>query len=59
MERCRSAFLDGYAPDDATLARLPGYCATTRLRLAGVYAFRDTVPGLFQELVTVIPTAVP
>ncbi|WP_053203457.1 phosphotransferase [Jiangella muralis] len=36
----RSAFLAGLDPDDATLARAPAYERATRLRLAGVYAFR-------------------
>ncbi|SDT55920.1 hypothetical protein [Jiangella sp. DSM 45060] len=36
----RAAFLAGLDPDDATLARVPAYERATRLRLAGVYAFR-------------------
>jgi hypothetical protein len=36
-----SAFLDGYAPSRAVEAALPYYQATTRRRLAAVYAFRD------------------
>lgn len=44
--RCRAALLQGYAPDEALLRRLSPYVALTRLRLAGVYSFRPTPPGL-------------
>jgi hypothetical protein len=36
----RDAFLDALAPADATLGRVAAYAPATRLRLAGVYAFR-------------------
>lgn len=35
------ATLDGYRPDGAVLAALPGYLAAARIRLRAVYAFRD------------------
>lgn len=50
-ERCAEAFLTGYAPTEPTLARIGGYMTTTRLRLAGVYAFRDSPQGLLDDLV--------
>jgi aminoglycoside phosphotransferase (APT) family kinase protein len=42
--------LDGYSADPDLLRRLPAYAASTRLRLAGVYAFRETPPGLVDDL---------
>jgi hypothetical protein len=48
--RCTAALLEGYAPDGALLGRLSPYIALTRLRLAGVYSFRPTPPGLVEEL---------
>ena len=47
---CSTALLEGYAPDEALLRRLPSYVGLTRLRLAGVYSFRPTRPGLVGEL---------
>lgn len=49
-DRCVAALLEGYAPTDATLSRIDAYRATTRLRLAGVYAFRDTPRAMLEEL---------
>lgn len=46
----RAAFLAGLDPDDATLARVPAYERATRLRLAGVYAFRPRWRGLARAL---------
>ncbi|SKA01944.1 Phosphotransferase enzyme family protein [Marinactinospora thermotolerans DSM 45154] len=46
----RAAFLAGLEPDEATLRRVPAYVAATRLRLAGVYAFRPRWRGLAREL---------
>lgn len=47
------AVLEGYAPDDRTRAALPLHARLTRLRLAGVYAFRpadaEGVVGLTSE----------
>ncbi|MBO9520117.1 MAG: aminoglycoside phosphotransferase family protein [Nocardioidaceae bacterium] len=43
---CLDGVLGGYGPDAGLLGRLPGYARTTRLRLAGVYAFRRPPPGL-------------
>lgn len=48
--RCAEALLDGYAPDAGVLRRLEPYVALTRLRLAGVYAFRPSAPGLVAGL---------
>jgi aminoglycoside phosphotransferase (APT) family kinase protein len=45
-----TAVLDGYSPDPTLLRRLPAYAASTRLRLAGVYSFRETTPGLVDDL---------
>ncbi|MQA82149.1 MAG: hypothetical protein GEV10_27380 [Streptosporangiales bacterium] len=39
-EAARDGLLTGCAPDAATLSRIPAYLTATRLRLAGVYAFR-------------------
>jgi len=48
------AFLTGYDPDAATLARIPGYLDATRLRLAMLYAFwprwSSLVPRLLETL---------
>lgn len=49
-EVCRLALLDGYAADSLVLQRLPGYLLCTRLRLAGVYAFRNSPPELLTAL---------
>ncbi|SEF17504.1 hypothetical protein [Jiangella alba] len=46
----RAAFLAGLDPDDATLARVPAYERATRLRLAGVYAFRPRWRGLSRSM---------
>jgi aminoglycoside phosphotransferase (APT) family kinase protein len=47
---CATAVVEGYSPDPKLLRRLPAYAASTRLRLAGVYSFRETVPGLVDDL---------
>lgn len=49
-DRCGTAFVTAYAPDQRTLARVRAYQQTTRLRLAGVYAFRDTPCGVVDHL---------
>ena len=50
--RCATALLEGYAPAPDVLARVAPYVTLTRLRLAGVYAFRpgtgDLVAGLLE-----------
>lgn len=48
----RDALLAGARPDEATLARVPGYERAARLRLAGVYAFRPRWRGLSRALLT-------
>ncbi|WP_310529589.1 phosphotransferase [Nocardioides sp.] len=48
--RCSAALLDGYSPDRDLLARMVPYAAITRLRLAGVYCFRDAPAGLVSGL---------
>jgi len=45
-----SALLEGYAPDPATRDSIRAYAASTRLRLAGVYAFRPATSGLVAHL---------
>jgi aminoglycoside phosphotransferase (APT) family kinase protein len=47
---CATALVEGYSPDISLLRRLPAYAASTRLRLAGVYSFRETAPGLVEDL---------
>lgn len=47
---CATAVVEGYSPDISLLRRLPAYAASTRLRLAGVYSFRETAPGLVDDL---------
>ena len=47
---CSSAYLEGYSPDPAVLGRLGSHAAVTRLRLAGVYSFRPSPPGLVDHL---------
>lgn len=47
---CATAIVEGYSPDTQLLRRLPAYAASTRLRLAGVYSFRETAPGLVDDL---------
>ncbi len=53
-EGCASAFLEGYAPDAALVRRIPAYAACSRLRLAGVYCFREEpaslVAGLLRDV---------
>jgi len=49
-DRCATALLDGYAPSGLTLSRVDAYRTTTRLRLAGVYAFRDAPRELVEHL---------
>ena len=44
------AFLDGYGEPAVRPDRFEAYLASTRLRLAGVYAFRPSRPGLTDEL---------
>ncbi|WP_157937001.1 glycosyltransferase family protein [Geodermatophilus chilensis] len=41
----RAAVLEGYRPSSAVAARVPVHEATTRLRLAAVYAFRPGAPA--------------
>ena len=48
--RCATALLEGYAPAPDVLARIAPYVALTRLRLAGVYAFRPDTRGLVAGL---------
>jgi streptomycin 6-kinase len=59
VEACTAAVLEAYRPDPTTLARLPGYAATARLRLAAVYAFRgapaDVVDTLLRPVVEASP----
>jgi tRNA A-37 threonylcarbamoyl transferase component Bud32 len=52
---CCGALLEGYAPDRTVLARMPGYLLSTRLRLAGVYAFRDAPEALIEILLHHFP----
>lgn len=49
-ERLGAALLDGYAPGTDVVDRLGPYVALTRLRLAGVYSFRPSPPGLVDDL---------
>jgi Ser/Thr protein kinase RdoA (MazF antagonist) len=49
-----SALLEGYAPAPETRAAVRAYAASTRLRLAGVYAFRPAPPGLVAHLLSSI-----
>lgn len=49
---CAEAFLSGYAPDPRTRARIDGYHATTRCRLAAVYAFRGAPSTLLRQLLS-------
>ena len=49
---CGKALLVGYAPEAAPSARIGGYVATTRLRLAAVYSFRRAPSPLVTELLT-------
>ena len=48
--RVGAAILAGYQPDAPTRSRLPGYAASTRLRLAGVYSFRLAPSALLRDL---------
>ncbi|MBA3955439.1 MAG: hypothetical protein H0X58_02080 [Acidimicrobiia bacterium] len=48
------AFLTGYGPDRALQERLGAYAATTRLRLACVYAFRPRWHHLAAELLRAV-----
>ncbi len=48
--RCSAAVLDGYAPAPDVVPRLAPYVALTQLRLAGVYSFRPSPPGLVAGL---------
>lgn len=48
---CATALLEGYEPDPEDLRRMPGYALTTRLRLAGLYAFRAAPPRLVDRLI--------
>ena len=48
---CAAALLEGYSPGPALLGRLGAYASTTRLRLAGLYCFRPSPPGLVDDLV--------
>ena len=48
--RCMVALLEGYGPDVGLVQRLPPYTALIRLRLAGVYSFRPSPPGLVEGL---------
>lgn len=52
---CCGSLLEGYAPDRTVLARMPGYLLSTRLRLAGVYAFRDAPSELIETLLQACP----
>ena len=45
-----NAFLAGYGEPAVRPDRFEAYVASTRLRLAGVYAFRPSRPGLSEEL---------
>jgi tRNA A-37 threonylcarbamoyl transferase component Bud32 len=47
-----TALLEGYAPAPETREAVRAYAASTRLRLAGVYAFRPTPPGLVAHLLS-------
>lgn len=49
---CAEAFLAGYAPDPDTRARIEGYRATTRCRLAAVYAFRNAPSPVLRGLLS-------
>lgn len=53
-QEAASAFLEGYAPDQDTLDRLPAYQAASTLRLLCVYAFRPPawkiLPALLARL---------
>ena len=49
-ERLGAALLEGYAPGTDVVDRLGPYVALTRLRLAGVYSFRPSPPGLVDDL---------
>ncbi|MDP8987759.1 MAG: phosphotransferase, partial [Actinomycetota bacterium] len=49
-EVAAAAFLDGYRPAPAVTARLGAFAASTRLRLACVYAFRPTWAGVVSAL---------
>jgi hypothetical protein len=46
----REAFLAGRAADPETMARIPAYAIATRLRLAGVYAFRPRWHAVARDL---------
>jgi hypothetical protein len=47
---CSAALVGGYSPDRVMAGRLAGYASASRLRLAGVYSFRDSPPGLVDGL---------
>ena len=47
---CSAALVGGYSPDAAMAGRLAGYASASRLRLAGVYSFRDSAAGLVEGL---------
>lgn len=49
---CAEAFLAGYAPDRDTCTRIEGYRATTRCRLAAVYAFRNAPSSVLRWLLS-------
>lgn len=49
--RCAAALVEGYEPGPEDLRRMPGYALTTRLRLAGLYAFRAAPPELVDRLI--------
>lgn len=49
-EAARDGLLDGCAPDSVTLRRVPAYLTATRLRLAGVYAFRPVWRSVAHKL---------
>jgi aminoglycoside phosphotransferase (APT) family kinase protein len=49
---CGTAVVEGYSPDPDLMRRLPAYAASTRLRLAGVYSFRETASGLVDDLLS-------
>lgn len=49
-EAARDGLLTGCAPDAATLHRVPAYLTATRLRLAGVYAFRPVWRSVAHKL---------